>query len=120
MKKLIVMVLVFLPLTAHAFDSWDRTDKVLGGVYLVATAMDWRQTVYIAHHPDKYYEMNRILGEHPSEASVNQYFLASVAVKLTVAHILPSKWRKIWLGAMIGSSTALVVHNNSIGIKFEW
>ena len=120
MKKAIITLLIFLPLTAHAFDPWDRTDKVLAGMYLLATATDWRQTVYIAHHPETTREINPILNEHPSEANVNQYFMASVAIKLLVAQVLPSKWRKVWLGSMFVVSGSLATYNASHGIKIEW
>jgi len=121
MKVIITILILTLSCSsALAFDRWDNTEKVMGGMYLLATAVDWRQTVNIAHNPDKYYEKNDILGEHPSEARVNRYFLLATIVKLGIAHVLPHTIRKIWLGAIFVVSANCVKNNHALGIKLEW
>lgn len=84
------------------------------------TIADWSQTRYIALHPVQYYEINPLIGKHPSVDKVDRHFVASLLVKNGVFFILPEKYRFYWAGANIAVSTGLVIHNNSIGIKFDF
>lgn len=40
----------------------------------VLLVIDWRQTLVIARNPEKWHEVNPILGEHPSPARVHCWF----------------------------------------------
>jgi hypothetical protein len=62
-----VQILVFLlPTNIFAADEWSTQDKSLEATWQILHFIDWRQTRTIAKNPDKYREMNPILGEHPS------------------------------------------------------
>jgi len=83
--------------------------------------MDWRQTVQIARNPDRYWERNPLLGEHPSEQRVNLHFLVGAILHPIVTEILPSKYRLwgtdwkpriIWQSISIGMSGICVLNNN--------
>ena len=51
--------------------------------------IDWRQTLTIARNPQRWYERNPILGEHPSAGRVHAWFaLVSIATALA-AYLLP-------------------------------
>lgn len=41
---------------------------------LVLLVIDWRQTLSIARNPERWYERNPALGEHPSVARVHVWF----------------------------------------------
>ncbi len=105
---------------ASAVDKWDRTDCILLGTMVAAEIIDWRQTRRIAEQPDRYWEINPLIGRHPSQDRVDQYFLISAVVKVGIAHVLPSQWRKIWLGIMAAGSVGCVLYNNSIGLGVQW
>ncbi len=48
-------------------------------------AVDLRQTICIAMHPDKYEETNVILGKHPSVLRVAVYFAFCMALVAVIA-----------------------------------
>ena len=47
---------------------------VVAAVCTALLIMDWKQTRQIALHPEKWSEMNPILGKHPKTAKVDIYF----------------------------------------------
>jgi len=91
------------------------TGKLQAG-YLVLHTLDWMQTLTIARNPDRWHETNPILGNHPSVAQVNQYFLATgIAHTLITAH-LPQRKARLWLGATSIMQLGFVMHNRNLGI----
>jgi len=116
---LLLAALLFAP-QARAADPWDKADLALAGTYLALKAVDFGQTRYIAQHPERFRECNPIIGRHPSESDVIVYFALGAVVDAAVAHFLPSKWRKIYLGARIATSLVCVANNASIGLKVAW
>lgn len=101
-------------------DPWDRTDKILLGTTMATAVLDYGQTMHIARNPQDHYEYNQILGDHPSPSAVRNGFLIGAAVKIIVAELLPSKYRKWWLGGWTIGSGAMVLRNYHQGISFEW
>ncbi len=45
-------------------------------ITVVLLGIDWLQTLYIAKHPLEYFEVNFILGKHPTVQRVTAYFAA--------------------------------------------
>ena len=101
-------------------DPWTKDQILLQGVSTTLNIIDWGQTLDIADNHDKYYEINPIIGKHPSRGRVNTYFTLATLIKIGITHILPSKWRKWWLGANIMISGYLVNHNYQIGLRMGW
>lgn len=121
-RYLCMAALYFLLLIPNAFagDRWDRTDKLLLATATVTHTLDYSQTLHTARNPDHYKDLNPMLGPHPSEMAVRNYFIAGMVVKIVVAELLPSKWRKAWLGGWTLVNGACVANNYSQGLKFEW
>ncbi len=117
---LLVVVLALSASVATAGDSWDRTDKILLGACLATAALDYGQTMHIARNPGEHFEYNPLLGEHPSPSTVRNAFLIGGAVKIIVAELLPSRYRKVWLGGLAVTSGIIVGLNRKNGISFEW
>lgn len=113
-----LIILLYCP-PAHGADKWTQEDKALQVGVTVLTAVDWLQTRAIAKNPDKHWEFNPLLGEHPNVRRVDRYFFCSVIIKNLVTHILPQEWRKAWQGFCIGASSALIVGNDSVGISIS-
>ena len=120
MRRLLVIGLVLFSSHAYAGDPWDRTDKVLGVGAATMLMIDWGQTRYIAKHPERYTETNRILGEHPSVGSVNNYFLAVGIGSYFLANALPSEYRKAMLAGAIAVDIYYTKRNRGLGIKVEF
>jgi hypothetical protein len=100
--------------------AWTRGDVAREAAYVAVTTIDWRQTREIAEHPDRYYEMNPILGKHPSVGRVNTYFLVTAVGHVLITHAVPHPYRPYWQYISIGASAACVINNQSIGLKIEW
>jgi hypothetical protein len=117
-------------------DNWTWQDTAWQGAFVAVAAGDWLQTRYIAKHPDEYYETNKALGKHPSTSEVDAYFAGCVLGHTLISLALPPKltWngeivtvfdvpvnpRRIWQGIWIGVEAGYVIHNASIGVKFNW
>ena len=117
---LAALLFVLLAPNAFAGDRWDRTDKILLGTCLAAEIMDYGQTTHIARNPKDHFEYNPFPGDHPSPARVKAIFLIGAAANIIIAELLPSKYRKLWLGGMTILSGTAVLRNHGQGISFEW
>ena len=133
MKKIIIIFMLLFAVNANAeykfAEAWDVNDTTY---QLLATGLmiaDWGQTRYIAKNPDKYYEINPILGKHPSTSEVNTYFAAAILGHALISLALPPKAevfgyninpRRIWQVMWIGIETGYVGHNASMGIRVKF
>lgn len=122
MKKIIVLLilLTLTPGVSMAADKWSKQDVALESVYLALHLIDWGQTRDIALQPERFYEMNPILGKHPSINDVNIWFLMTGFLHPIITHILPENWRPVWQGVSIFTSGGLVLNNFSIGLKMNY
>ena len=99
---------------------WTKNQVVLQGVAVGLKAVDWGQTLDVVDKSDTHYEKNPILGEYPTRAEVNRYFAYSMAGQLLITYLLPSKYRKYWLGLNIAISGYLVNHNYRLGLRVNF
>ena len=81
-------------------------------------AADYAQTLEIAKHPDQFWEMNPILGRHPSEDRVHAYFLTWLAINWLVGDRLPERVSKPFYYTMLAVESWAVTNNISAGIRF--
>ena len=123
MKPSIILILscwLFSGCAHYQPDPWTKDQMLLQGTSLTLNIIDWGQTLDIVDKPGEYYETNPILGDHPSRAEVNRYFAASMLSKILITHLLPSDWRKYWLGLNIGVSGYYVHNNYRIGLRVSF
>lgn len=129
MRILIVTILLcLLPLCAYAdpwYDHsgenrWTGGDTVRELIDLEFRMFDLWQTRYIARHPDKFFETNNFLGEHPSIEEVNRFFLITAITHFAISYALPRKYREAWQYITIGVRFNTVQKNKAIGIQFEF
>jgi hypothetical protein len=75
---------------------WTKGDKALFWLNAGILFLDWGETLNIAQNPERFHEMNPILGRHPSVTTVNLYFGAVIATRGVTSYLLPrSKRRKL-------------------------
>ena len=93
-------------------------------------AIDLLQTHQIVEHPitsvvknpngsetiNGIHETNYILGQHPSMAAVNRYFIAGAALHAGISYLLPEKYRAPFQYVTIGIEGGYVANNLSLGI----
>lgn len=114
------ILLLGLPSNSLAFDDWSKRDYALEATWIAIHTVDWGLTLDIAKNPDKYHEMNPIIGRHPSVGKVNSYMFASTIIHPVFVHILPSKWRPYFQAFTIGISSACVINNFNIGLHINF
>jgi hypothetical protein len=109
--------LAFLALasTQARADEWTTTDTLVESGCIALFLIDWGQTL-----DRRYQETNPLLGNHPSHAAVDGYFLAVMSVQVLVARLLPSPWRSVFQGATIGIEGRSVVNNWRLGAHVSW
>lgn len=123
MKKssiLIVFLILAWNSTGYSQEKFDFTDKILLTSSLVLLTEDWRQSRYISENPNDYREQNFILGDHPDKSDVDLYFGISTIAVCGIAYILPSKYRKWWLSAVVVTEGYSVLRNNHVGVGIRW
>lgn len=68
----------------------DYAIPILSVLAAISLAIDWRQTLFIAGNPDKYYEKGfakTFIGEHPTKAAVNIYFAVATVIVMSLAAV---------------------------------
>ncbi|MFA6903332.1 MAG: hypothetical protein WC236_09640 [Gallionellaceae bacterium] len=119
MKNFLAAFLFLFSITATA-DDWTRLDAEREVVYLIVDAMDWAQTRNIARNPDRWYETNAILGDHPSVDKVDAYFVGMALAHCAIAAALPADYRAAFQYATIGIEVGYVHRNLQLGIGIKF
>ncbi len=126
--SLLPLVLVFVfsvPAFANENNKWTTTDTIGQSLVTAALIGDWSQSVYIANHPNRFYETNAILGHHPHPDKVHAYFAACAIGHAAVSYFLPRKieiWglsvpaRTIWQGVWFGIEVNQIRSNYALGV----
>ncbi len=121
LRVLVIATILLAATAAQAAEPWSNADLALGATALTLSAVDWRQTVYGARHPDQFFEgANWMLDDHPSVDQVHLYFAVRTVAVFTAAHYLRGPWRK---AVLVGASTLSIVcidKNLSVGIVVRW
>ena len=119
----IAAIFLILSASANAADPWTRTDTAYEIAYQVADYMDWRQTrefTQASYYTLGNYELNPIMGKHPSHTTVNETFLIGSIGHYAISRMLPAKARHIWQYVTIGFESGVVGHNYQIGIRAKF
>lgn len=113
---IIISCIVLFPFTVLA-ENWTKEDTNREIVYSVLHVVDWQQTRTIAANPERYKELNPLLGKHPSIQEVDIYMASSLLAHIGIAYILPLKWREAFQYVTIGERGSTVYGNIRIGIR---
>lgn len=121
--KALVSVIVCLMLAGcatHFGQGWSKADTAREIIWEGLHVVDWGQTRYIAKHPDKFYEINPLIGKHPSTSKVDIYMAGTTLLHPVVSGYLKPEYRKWFQYITIGISGGCVINNASIGVKVGW
>jgi hypothetical protein len=108
-----------LDLKKYYKEDLTEVDKVNIVLFNVLQTIDMLQTLEIANNDD-YYEKNKILGKHPSEAQVVTYFIARGLAHYHLTHIVPAKYRNYFHGYNIIYNYNTVKDNHNLGIRIDF
>lgn len=86
--------------------------------YIAFHLLDWRQTRYIAKHPDEYHERNPLLGRSPDTAEVDRFFLLTGLIHYGIARGLAPEWRTGFQQITLSLKVGVVGNNYQLGVKF--
>jgi hypothetical protein len=111
-----VLVLALVEKCSAAEDGWTATDTAAQVAVTALLYEDFRQTHFIAVHPDEYHETNVVLGPHPTQAAVRNYFLGVAAGSAVLSSVLPSEYRHVLQASEAAIEIVAVGHNRRIGI----
>lgn len=124
MKNLIIalalIAILSVPAVSFAGDSWSKQDKILEWLSQGTLFLDYAQTMSIAKHPERWHEVNPILGQHPSPLKVTAYFATAMALHIGLTEALPERMRPWFQGGTIVLELGCVANNLKLGIGFRW
>jgi len=122
MKKLIIMlVMILLPVSLFASDSWDDVDKLLFGYLTVAMIGDGITTHNATQ--DGFYTVNPLMPDNPKGSTLVAHMIGQTIIQYFIADELPELWsiggyiiqpRKIFLSTAITFRVVCNVHNLQI------
>ena len=98
---------------------WTTRNKVMAGILVTGTAADMASTSYALSNGAR--ELNPLLGEHPDDATLALFGLASTGVILLVSHYLLTPNQRDWLLGICGvvhfgaASSNYIQTRNSLG-----
>lgn len=86
---------------------------------LLAMAGDWLQTIDIARNPEKFSEVNPLLGRDPSVGQVNTLVGLGAATLVGANFLLPRKWARLLDQVVLAVEVMALVSNHRQGIRFN-
>ena len=126
MIKTIILFLLLFGSNVHAIDlkkyyqeDLTDTDKKAIVVFNILQGIDMLQTLEIANN-DNYYEKNKILGKHPSEAEVVTYFIARGLVHYQATRMIPQRYRNLFHGYNVVYNYNVIRDNHQLGIRIDF
>ena len=108
MKKYTPIILIIL----LSGCSWSKSDIAWGVASTLATGADFYTTSEFLENPNNY-EMNPILGKHPSNSEVFMVLATSQIIVLTIAHFCPTL-RPYILGGKTAISGGWAIYNSRL------
>lgn len=116
---LFLLVLLALPISPRAKD-WSRADTHREILWQAIHLVDWGQTLDIARSNGKYFEINPLMGRHPSIGHVNNMMLAGAIAHLAGAYLCPDDLRSVYQWVSIIVNGAIVLRNHQIGLRVNF
>lgn len=122
-RWILAPLLLLSPMIATASDKWGATDSVLLGANMVAYALDAQMTMRAQRVRNNageyvYAEQNALLGEHPDDGRIRDYFTASALLHAGISYALPHKYSRAFQVAALSVSLYAIADNYRIGIRF--
>lgn len=104
--------------------AWERDARELGATdhwQLAANVMvvaDYLQTRRVIDDPERYSELNPILGSHPTEARLNVYYLLSLGALNLARWVLPERQVRLLYQSVTAVEMMAVGRNYMLGVEF--
>lgn len=113
MKYLYIFILILISFScAHKSEPWTTTEKTFAVASVLATAADTYTTLNMLDNPNNY-EMNPIMGKHPSDGRVILTMAATELILLAICHYYKDL-RLFLLGSKTVINSYWAIHNNKL------
>ncbi len=113
---MLAILLIAWPVSAR---DWTGEEIGWGAAAAAVRLADWAQTRNIVRNPDRFREVNPIIGEHPSMGRVDGVFILGSALLFAAAHYFP-EYRRSILQVYVVIGSGVVARNASIGVKMSF
>jgi len=107
MKKTLIIAVILL-----SGCSWSKSDIAWGVASTLATSADFYTTSEFLENPNNY-ELNPILGKHPSNSEIFMVLATGQVITLIIAHLFPTL-RPYILGGKTAISGGWAIHNSRL------
>jgi hypothetical protein len=116
MTKIIAIAIAAALASGCSVATRRHVNHITGVAAAISLAIDYCQTTNAAGHQwmgtsGEIGLPQPMIGSHPSERAVGAYFVASTAVIMGVAQLIPEKYRGLLYGAVIGVEAATIRGN---------
>ena len=121
MRALLLSLLLLIPSAAWAWEDWDQTTRTMFVASSIAITADWATTRNMTRRYDEgYYELNPILGTHPSRTEVDAYMIGMLVSNYFITDWLPQEYRIFYLGWRTITHGSAAQNNMSIGLRLQF
>lgn len=120
MKKYILLTFLTFSTSTYAFElPSDDTLYTVGTLMIVA---DWAQTKQISRNPDRWDEINPILGEEPHPDRVDAYFaIATIGYNVVGRKFVNTPTKKVlYHGSIMLMQGWALTNNVSLGVRMKF
>lgn len=104
---------------AKASDDWTTSEINKEAATMALFAIDYAQTKDIKNH-NGLYETNKLLGLHPSDTKIRNYFLGAAIGHVILVNALPSQYREYVQDGTIGLELVVIGNNKRIGLNVKF
>lgn len=118
MKTTLLFLLIFSCLRCEASE-WSDADKIRESVVLTTLAIDYAQTRDIKNY-NMAFEHNPLLGDHPSDSKIRNYFIASAIAHVLIADQLSPTYRKYLQNGTIALELVAIGKNKRMGLHLKF
>lgn len=107
-------------------DELTREDVIKEAAFATMLIVDYGQTRSIngfcdhAQHYCEMHETNPLLGPHPGDARMRNYFAGVAVTHVAVTYLLPLRYRATWQNSSIIVEGAITARNARLGLRVKF
>jgi len=113
--SIIIIFFLNISVVTSSNRQWDSKDTSL----LIIRVIDLGQTLNIKKHPG-YYEMNPLLGRHPNDLQIYNYFIGLLILDQLNNKFSPNWLHNIWENVQIYFENCCITNNTKIGLEVKF
>jgi hypothetical protein len=114
------LLIILLCLCGSAQAQWRDEDTVRQVAITALLFVDYKQSSITTSCTEKCWELNPLLGDHPSPVRLRNYFLTMAVSSAILAYELPPKWRTRFQYGTLTLESVVVLRNQQLGFKFRF